>query len=182
VYLSKIRDSKCVIWFLRTPLDSRWLLLSDDVKNSELTGADLVVELCYGKAKSSDYKESGKVIVDRLRSEHLVKREELMKEIGLDAESENDEKKFQRIIRSLINRDEGGFYAVADSRRKNGETYYFLTRGRFDEIQDRIVQNMRNTISTKPREKIPELEEKVQKLERQKKNLRSELQQLRNGS
>jgi len=153
--------------------------LSEDLKNSDLTGTDLVIELCYGKAKSSDYKESGKVIVDRLRSEHLVKREELMQEIGLDSKSENDEKKFQRVIRSLINKDEGGFYAVAKSRRKNGNTYYFLTRGKFDEIQDRIVQNVRNTVGSKPREEVQELRQKVQRLERQKKSLRSELEEER---
>jgi len=179
VHISKIRVSKCVLWFLRTTFVGRCLDVSLDAKNSEMTGTDLVIGACYGKAKSSDYKESGKVILERLRSEHLVQREELMNQIGLDPESENDQKKFQRVIKSLINEDEGCFFAVAESRRKNGETYYYLDRGKFDKILDRFTQNIRNTITSKPRQEVQSLRQRVQELERQKKNLRSELDQLR---
>jgi len=152
--------------------------LSEDALNSELTGTDLVVELCYGKAKSSDYKECGGVIVDRLRSEHRVQREELMRELGFDPRSENDVSKFQRRIKSLINKDDGGFFRVADSRRKNGDTYYFLSRGRFDEVLDRIVQNVRNTIDSKPREEVEELKQENRELRERIEELENRLDNL----
>ena len=151
--------------------------MSEDVKNEDLTGNDLVAELCYGKAKSEEYKESGKVIVDRLRSEHLVKREDLAEELGLDLSVDKESKKFQRIIGGLTNKNNGGLYACVRSRRKNGNTYYFLDRGKFDEIQDRITQNVRYNISTKPREEVRELRRKNQQLKEEVQRLRDRVEE-----
>lgn len=172
-------------WFFRAernrvakPGIRRLILLYNDTKNEQMTGTELLVDICYGKAKSEDYKESGEVIVDALRNQYRVERAELMQRIGLDSSKENDRQKFQRRIKALLNKNDGGYFVCLGSRREDGNCYYHLSRDYFDSVNHRIVQNVRNTITTKPNEEIERLREQKQQLQRELSELQEYVQRL----
>jgi FtsZ-binding cell division protein ZapB len=158
------------------------MLLYNDTKNEEMTGTELLVDICYGKAKSEDYKQSGEVIIDALRSDYRVERAELMKKLGLNPKKENDRQKFQRRIKALLNKNDGGYFVCVGSRREDGNCYYHLSRDYFDSVVHRIVQNVRNTITTKPNKEIERLREYNQQLETENSELQNYVQRLQDES
>lgn len=137
------------------------------MENVKFTSTKLVVIECYGSAKSKKYRKAGKKIVDKLRSEYRVTREDLMDEIGVSSS-----KDFQRRISPLMNHDDGNLRCVVTSRQENGNTYYQLDRTLYDSWNNRIVQNVRNTIDSKPRKEIEELKDRIEELEKENKRLR----------
>lgn len=133
-------------------------------QNNRLTGTELIVAECYGNAKSDKSKEAGSQIVDKLRSNHRVERKKLMDMLNFNPKDDNEVKKFQRRIRPLMKATDGGRRCCVSSRQKNGNTYYFFDRGKYDQEENRIQQNVRNTIDSKPHEKIEELREEKNEL------------------
>jgi hypothetical protein len=138
-----------------------------------------ILWLAYGNhTQTSEYRELAEILIQRLRNDDLVKKQELMEEIGLDPSVESDDQKFKRVMRPLKGQKKSNPLDIqfVVQRRMDDGSYYALSRDAFDSSSRTVVQNIRRFIDSSPRQVIANLESEIQELREENAELRRKLE------
>ena len=131
--------------------------------------------------QAKEHREMAEVIIQRLRRDDLVKKQELMEEVGLEPDSENDDQKFKRVMRPLKGQKNSNPLDIqfVVQRRLDDGSFYALSRDAFDASSRTVIQNLRRFIDSEPRREMIELKEENQDLQQRVEELEDRLDQLR---
>jgi hypothetical protein len=138
-----------------------------------------ILWLAYGNhTQTSEYRELAEILIQRLRNDDLVEKQELMREIGLDPSVESDDQKFKRVMRPLKGQKKSNPLDIqfVVQRRMDDGSYYALSRDAFDSSSRTVVQNIRRFIDSSPRQVIADLESEIQELREENAELRRKLE------
>jgi hypothetical protein len=138
-----------------------------------------ILWLAYGNhTQTSEYRELAEILIQRLRNDDLVEKQELMREIGLDPSVESDDQKFKRVMRPLKGQKKSNPLDIqfVVQRRMDDGSYYSLSRDAFDSSSRTVVQNIRRFIDSSPRQVIADLESEIQELREENAELRRKLE------
>ena len=139
-------------------------------KTSEPTmkGLNYILYICYGNhAKVSKNKSKAEELIILLRSRHSVERSEAMEYLGFDPESDNEVRRFDRLLSPLRGNNDLNVEVVSGFTR-DGEKHYSLSKSKFDAcMRNDVIKSVRDALGEDENERIKELNSKVESLERE---------------
>ena len=143
-----------------------------------------ILWLAYGNhTQTSEYREMAEAIIQRLRNDDFVKKQDLMEIVGLDPSSENDDQKFKRVMRPLKGQKSSNPVDVqfVVQRQMDDGSYYALSRDAFDASSRNLVQSIRRAIDSEPHQQLVELKQKNRELREKVEDLEEEVDTANRG-
>ena len=143
-----------------------------------------ILWLAYGNhTQTSEYREMAEIIIQRLRKDDFVRKQELMREVGLDPSSENDDQKFKRVMRPLKGQKSSNPLDIqfVIQRQMDDGSHYALSRDAFDASSRNVVQSIRRVIDSEPHQQVRELKQQVRELEEKVEKLQDEGEGIEQG-
>lgn len=138
-----------------------------------------ILWLAYGNhTQTSEYREMAEIIIQRLRNDDLVKKQDLMEDVGLDPSSENDDQKFKRVMRPLKGQKSSNPVDVqfVVQRQMDDGSHYALSRDAFDASSRNLVQSIRRAIDSEPHQQVAELKQENRELREENERFRDQLE------